>query len=144
MSQSQALLRARLDSGASASCSGRPHISPPHAASAARRLGARHPSWAPQDTAQRPAQHAAQRAHSGVALRVCAEVTQHVCRTGSECRTSRGASQRCRARTRFAEEEEPSEEEDLDALVVEDSAGGSLAQLSLQGLRTNASATFTR
>ena len=125
MSQAPTLLRARLDSGATASCSGRPHVSPPHAASAPRRLSARQPSWGRQDAAQQPLQQAAQHAGLGAALCVCGEAAQCSCGGGNRWRTSRGVSQRCRARRRFAEEE-PSEEEDLDALV-EDSAGWSPA-----------------
>ncbi len=133
MSQSQALLRARLNSGASASCSGRPHLSPPPAPPAARRL-----SLARQDTAQQSLQQAAKRVCSGAALCVCAGATQCGCRGGSGCRSSRGVTLRCRARTRFDAEEEPSEEEDLDALV-EDSAGGSLSQLCFRRLNLIAS-----
>jgi len=138
MSQSQALLRARLHSGASASCSGRPHLSPPHAPPAAHRLSAGKYSLARQDAAQQPLQQATQRGRSGAALCVCAGATQCGNRGASRCRSSRGASQRCRARTRFDAEEEPSEEEDLDALV-EDSAGRLPTQLSVQGLHVVAS-----
>ena len=123
MSQSAALLRARLDSGASACSSGRPHISPHHASVAARRRGARQPSKTRLDAAQQYRLQAARAAQSGAALAAWRGLRRQRRSDGDGCRRSRGTEQRCRARSRVVEED-PSEDEDLDALV-EDSAGGS-------------------
>ena len=129
MSQSAALLCARLTSGASASCSGRLHVRP-HPVSATCSTIA----WQATLLAQRGngAQHCKQAARAAGSIAVPRAFLQQ--EEVRRCRRSRGSEGKarwpCRARSRFAEET-ASEEDDLDALVDDDIAAGGVQSCSI-------------
>ena len=124
MSQPAALLRARLDSGAHTSCSGRPHVSP-HLFCTARRPVARQAAQlAQRGTVVQQSKRAIQAAARSDAGPRSALQRKDISRCSSSS-TGNGRWQR-RARSRLAEEETASEEDDLDTLVDDDSAAGGI------------------